>query len=307
VTFTFRLINQVERSVFKQFHNTLFANTDASDEWFIWYFDKIGQGTTRIHGAFDGDQLVGSWCVEPKQLLTDRGTFLNVGRCFAVGVHPDYRRHGLFVDLSKHAIAAERALMEYEYILGFPQVGRPVIGAHLKAGWDIVQRIDIKSFELKKPKQLTSLNEVKIITDFRGEFRLPSREVGMFVDNADYRNLRWLNHPDNHYICLGVGASYIVMKPYAYSCHILDLYGNHKEARHLLNAAKTLAWRHKWKELSIWCASNDYYSADVRACDFIDGALYADPVEMLAVKISTTRTFKKFELARWCMGSEEVY
>lgn len=306
MTLTFRLLKPSERHSFKAFHNTLFPNTNASDEWFEWYFDKIGAGATRVHAAFDGNEIVGSWCVEPKDLMTDHGSILKVGRCFAVGIHHNYRRNGLFVELSKHAIDVEKSLTQYEYILGFPQEGKPVIAGHLKAGWDHVQHIDIKSFELK-PKKFVPLKSVKRVHDFTQFPFVQRRNIGGFADTPEYRNLRWIEHPDNHYICLNIGEAYIVLKPYATACHILDIHGTYEQVRHLLDAAKTLAWRHRWQELTIWSADNDYHVADVRTCDFVDGATCGLSVELLAVKINASTPLKKFELASWHTGSEESY
>lgn len=307
MTFTYRQMKPDERRKFKEFHNNLFPNTNISNEWIDWYFNRVTLGKTRVHAAFDGETLIGTWCVEPKSLITDHGSVFNVGRCFAVGTHPSYRRNGLFVELSKHAIDSEKTLVEFDYIIGFPQTGKPVIGGHLKAGWDHVQHIAMKSFEVEKPKRLVSLADIKIISDFRGEFRRLHNNVGGFINDADYLNERWIKHPDLHYINLRYEEAFIVLKPYASACHVLDIYGSYEQVRYLLDAAKTLAWRHHWKELTIWCADNDYHVADVRNSDFTDGATCGLSVEMLAIRINASAPLKKFELSRWSMGSEECY
>src|SRR5207237_538630 len=127
-------------------------------DWYHAGVAKAGGGqVARTHGVFDGEVLAGVWSVEPRQLTVDGQTQIPVGHCFAVGIHPDYQRQGLFVELSKYAIEQERIRGEMDFILGFPQQGRPVVGGHLKAGWEIVQEIDAwriasESMDLATPR-----------------------------------------------------------------------------------------------------------------------------------------------------------
>lgn len=303
----FGLLTRADRLELKEFHNLLFKNTDASLEWFTWYIDLIGAMGTRVYSVKDSDTLIGTWCVEPKQLRVAPGRVVNVGRCFAVGIHPDYRRQNLFVDLSKFAIHQEQtAFREYDYILGFPQVGRPVIDAHLKSGWEPVQEIEMQSWKpvrtQAQPALFAQLNDIQ---DF-STLDTPHDYVGCFVENGTYRNVRWLGHPESRYITLAHGGGHIVLKPYGANCHVLDLAGNATEVQILLEMAKTLTYRHRWNELTIWNAVNERHRKVIEACGFVPGATCGTSVVLLAVKINALQPLVLGE-THFQMGSEEIY
>ena len=293
---------------FKDFHNLLFKNTDASEQWLQWYFRLIpGEHTghwTRVYTLRDDADLVGSWCVEPKDFMLDDGTIIKVGRCFAVGIHPNYRRRNLFVDLSKFAIDEERKLGKYEYVLGFPQVGRPVIDAHLKSGWERIQIVDMySSHDVPSPK--VSLASVKTVYDFHVLSPRPDY-TGSFIESDTYRNNRWDGHPDHLYLRLCFGGGYVILKVYNNACHVLDVRGTPSEVTQLLLAARTLAYRHRWIEVTIWNALNDHLHDAICAAGFVPGATCGTSVELLAVRINaqTPLTLEKCHLQ---MGNEEIY
>ena len=291
-----------ERDVFKAFHNTLFKNTLVSSDWIEWWFKRTSP-FTRVHTVWNNDNLVGTWCVEPKKL--DDGTReISVGRCFSVGIHPDYRRRNLFVQLSEHAIAEERKLAQFEYVLGFPQVGRPVVDAHLKSGWEHVQDVDIYSFDPRTLTTMTSLNDCERMTDFRNVQR--PAYVGTFINNDRYENYRWLENPDNHYITLRFRNGFIVLKTYANVCHVLDISGKHSEVQRLLDVTKTLAFRHKWEEVTIWNAANEFHHNDIVSCGFVSGAKFASSVQLLAVNINAKAPLQ-LPATHFMMGGEEMY
>jgi len=309
-----------ERLELQRFHNLLFKNTDVSLEWFSWYLDRIGQLMdpdieTRVYTAYDGDKLVGIWCVEPKDFSVN-GKKIKVGRCFSVGTHPDYRRQGLFGDLSKFAIDEERQQGEYEYILGFPQVGKPVVEAHLKVGWEHVQRIEMYGLKPTRPTMHFSLMGVMGINgstfaengySYQPWNGTDDATVSGFLTTSDYMDIKWLQHPDHHYICLSThDASYAVIKPYAAVGHILDVGGGHFGVRYLLDTIKTLAYRHKWEELTIWCADNEHLGDAIRAAGFTPGAEHGLSIDMLAVKINATEPLK-MDRVHLQMGLEEIY
>lgn len=309
MSFLYGLLTRADRDRLKAFHNLLFKNTDASSEWFSWYIDVIGAWGTRVYSVSDGDQLIGTWCVEPKLFKDSTGKVRNVGRCFAVGIHPDYRRRNLFVDLSKFAIHQERTVFrEYDYVLGFPQVGRPVIDAHLKSGWDTVQEIEMQSWHPSKEGCPPALKRhVDQVVDFgRLDFEPNHAYVGCFCEDTTYRNMRWLKHPDTHYITLTHGGGHIVIKPYGANCHILDLAGPSTSVRVLLDAAKTLAYRHRWQEVTIWNATNELHHDDIVDSGFTPGATCGTSVVLLAVQINATEPLK-LQRCHLQMGSEEIY
>src|SRR6185437_8018733 len=208
----FDVINDI--GTYKDFHNLLFQGSATSYEWIIWYHKNISNlkkwsRGTRTYAVFDANKLVGVWSVEPKVLKVDQGE-IKVGRCFAVGIHPDYRRHGLFVSLSKFAIQQEKELGEYEYIIGFPQKGRTVIGGHFKAGWEQVQDIEIYSCKITPKLTGLSLYHANLIRDFN-EVALLQQTYNGLIETAAYKNLRWLKHPDHQYLAYSNKNAYIIL------------------------------------------------------------------------------------------------
>jgi GNAT superfamily N-acetyltransferase len=296
---------------YRDFHNLLFKGAAISSEWVKWYHGRIAMlsgtaGWTRTYAAYHENLLVGIWSVEPKIYLDSSGHEQNVGRCFAVGIHPEYRRHGLFVALSRFAIQEERKLGHYEYIFGFPQTGRSVIGGHLKAGWESIRTIPVLSFNPAGIQSFTSRREVGVVSNFTLVHSI-DRRIGGFLNTADYRNEKWLNHPDHQYICFSSGDSYIVLKPYGGHCHILDMQGANGDLKVLLAATKTLARRHGWHELNLWCAPENTCFKEVVAADFKEGSEVTTSVELIGVKIKGEWSLKIHDACHFQMGEEEPY
>jgi hypothetical protein len=310
VTLRYGLLGNTDKDILdlQAFHNALFKGMNANYDWFRWYLNDIGSeqhSSTRVYTLRDDERLVGTWCVEPKKFKLN-GSIIKVGRCFSVGIHSDYRRRNLFVELSTYAIESERSMFkQYEYVLGFPQVGKPVIDAHIKSGWDRVQLINAYS-RVPSSDKITSLKNTYIVDDFGINFVHHEHE-GSFVETNQYRNLRWLKHPDNHYTCLGFGNSHIVLKPYAGACHILALDGNVDEIGLLLDTANTLAYRHRFKELTIWNADNEKFHNVIFDREFTrTESECVQSIDLLAVKINS-KTSLKLDKCHFQMGSEEGY
>lgn len=313
ITCRLLLDSREDRLKFKELHNTLFKNTDMSLEWMNWYFDIIGGMhvgfNTRAWCMFDGDKLIGIWCVEPKNLITSESLIIKVGRCFSVGIHPDYRRQNLFVELSQFAIEQEHKFKQYEYIVGFPQHGRPVIDAHYKSGWSRVQDITMYSYipDSQVDKKVLTYRANRIET-----FSCNNKRPGSFDECKYYRDLRWLEHPDNHYICLEhlCLSGYVVLKPYGDSCHILDLNGGGSMTTEgiieILNVAKTLAYRHKWHELTLWHADNSNLGINPLEHGFKLGSTRGSSVTLIAVNINAKEPLSLSQ-CHFQMGSEEIY
>jgi len=292
-----------DKKKFKALHNILFKNTAMSSEWMDWYFELAKD--VRTYGAFDNENLVGIWCVEAKELSVGRRNTKPVGRCFSVGVHPSFQRRGIFLALSKFAIEQEKKKGQYDYILGFPQFGRSVIDGHLKAGWEHAQDIDVFSIKPSLVDEKASLNSVGRLEKFDNEDSFVPK--GGFKESARYNTRRWLRHPDNHYVCLDYEpGSFIVVKPYGDSCHILGLEGPNEDVIELLEAVKTLARRHAWKEINMWCASNDPKKSAVKSCGFSLGSERGTGVKLLAVRINAIEPLV-LDKCSFQMGVEEVY
>jgi hypothetical protein len=289
-----------ERKSFRALHNTIFSNTNMSKDWMDWYFtDQV-----RMYCAFDNTKIVGMWCVEPKELLLNDKESISVGRCFSVGIDSNYRRRNIFVELSQFAIEEERKQRNYEYIVGFPQAGRSVIGGHYKAGWEKVQDIDVRSFTPNSNVE-QSLTELNAVSDFVYMQRFPY--VGSFLEDHDYLNKRWIHHPDNRYVIMSKHSqANIIMKVYGDVCHILDVQGTKHDVAVLLHSVQVLCYKHRWKELNIWCATNDAHFSEVVDTGFVQGSDYASSIEMLAVKINASEKLS-FDSTHFQMGTEEIY
>ncbi len=322
MTYTFRELDLVDHHNIRsndffdtvRLHNTLFPNTDASYEWLDWYL-KIATYSatnikTRVYGAFHDDKLVGLWCVEPKKLRLSSDSIVNVGRAFATGVHQDHRRGGLFTDLSKFAIESEKEKHDYSWIFGFPQVGRPVINAHIKSGWQHVQIIHTLGYVPKKENWRLSLNEVTKNTKHNDVE--PRSYDFSFVETAAYKQDRWIFHPDHNYIRLMLDVpgprNEIVIKTYGSTWHILDLHGSSEHVINLIRATQTLAYRHKASELTVWCAENELHRKQIEFCGFAMYANTTPSVEMLAVPINEQSIDAlKLPSSHFQMGVEEIY
>lgn len=310
IKFDYKLIDTVDidHEKYKTLHNSLFRGAATTSEWILWYHKEIGSlktwsKGTRTWGVFDEEELIGIWSVEPK-ILKYSDNKISVGRCFAVGIHEGYRRHGLFVSLSEYAIEQEKRVGEYEYILGFPQVGRTVVGGHFKAGWEEVLLIDIYSSKNKPMIFGKSLTGINFINKFDG---LTTDKVCEGLnESSDYNNLRYIKHPDHQYLMYSYKNATIVLKPYGNFCHILDLSGSIKNVEYLLNAVKSLAIKHGWVEVNAWCAKNEFYKQTLLATGFSLGAEFGLPVMLIAVKI-TSKVPLILGKCSFQMGIEEGY
>ena len=310
INFTYRLVDTLnaDHDKYKALHNSLFVGAATSAEWIKWYHGQVGglkkySEGTRTWGVFDGDALIGIWSVEPKS-LRNSGETINVGRCFAVGIHADYRRHGLFVSLSEYAIQQEKNIGEYEYILGFPQVGRTVIGGHFKAGWEEVFQIDIYSRKNEPRIFGPSRTNINLIQDF-SDVLVPNNADGI-VESAEYYNLRYLKHPDHQYLCYSYKDASIVLKPYGNFCHILDLSGSADNVAYLLEAVRSLAIKHGWAEVNVWCSDQEIYKQALLSSGFEKGAEFGLSVTFIAVRINAAKPLELNDCTIQ-MGVEEGY
>lgn len=305
--FIFRKIDVLKSDNFsyKELHNLLFKGASITNEWINWYHKEIPSIEnwsigTRTWGVYDKEKLIGIWSVEPKTIISNNKE-IKVGRCFAVGIHPDYRRLGLFVNLSQFAINEEKKIKEFDYILGFPQQGRSVIGGHLKAGWEECMNIDIYSRSNDAPSSYITKNNFNLISNFTP---LESREG--FLENTNYLNERWINHPDHQYLSYSYKSSFIVLKPYSNFCHILKISGEKSEVKILLQLISVLSRKHGWQEVNVWCSEKSMYKNALIESGFLNGATYGLPIQLIIVKINTNNSFA-FENSDFQMGVEEGY
>ena len=213
---------------------------------------------------------------------------------------------GLFVELSKYAIEEEKKRSEYDFILGFPQSGRPVIGGHFKAGWEEAMNLSPYSINTESYTSSSDRRGAEVITDF-AKYSSSDSLAGCFYESNEYRNLRWLLHPHHHYLCYGFADSYIVLKPYLNFCHIVDFKGSAKILAKLFTIAKDIAKRHGWVELNLWCADNEYFMNTVLEQGFTKGDQFVLPITMITVRIAANNSFQALESCHLQMGIEEAY
>lgn len=312
MNFKYRIIDPcgVDKEQYKILHKELFPSAGIDDVWLEWYHEKIPNSDnrlskTRTYGLFDDKRLIGIWSVESKILKNSNNALIKVGRCFAVGVSSDYRRMGLFVLLSQYAINQEKEKGEFEYILGFPQTGRSVIGGHLKAGWEEVKFVDIYSVNLCAIDGKYFRNDINNITDFSTILTNQSTE-NSFDEPALYRNIRFLEHPKLQYLNYSYGDAYIVLKNYSTFCHILEMRGSNIYLRRLIEVAKSVAKRHGLEEINVWNNSDAKSHKALIDCGFSKGAEHGLPITIIAVRIKAR---EKIEINNYNfgMGVEEGY
>lgn len=311
--FDYRIVypSGTDREDYKKIHLQLFPGSQIDDSWIDWYHNNIPASdnrlsSTRTYGVYDGERLIGIWSVEPKLIKNSNNDLIKVGRCFAVGVSSDYRRKGLFVSLSVFAIENERKRAEFEYILGFPQTGRSVIGAHYKSGWEEVSLVDIYGIDLNKTTSRFFKNDVKEVVDFSA-LETPKSTSQNFDEPSSYRNERFIKHPKLHYLRYAFEDAHIILKPYSTFCHILEMQGSKENVIRLIEASKSICKKHGFTEINIWNKEKAFFSSALIDCGFTKGADHGLPITIIAVKINATKPFELGHPFNFGMGVEEGY
>lgn len=311
--FIYKLIDPVGSDIedYKKIHSELFKSAWIDNNWIDWYHKRIPSSDprlsfTRTYGLFDGSRLIGIWSVEPKILRDSNSNLIKVGRCFAVGISSDYRRMGLFVTLSEFAIACERERAEYDYILGFPQTGRSVIGGHFKAGWDEITKVDIYSIDLNINDGIYFRDDVKEITDF-SNCKMSNSTINSFDEPSEFRNIRFLKHPKLQYLMYSYEDAHVVLKPYSTFCHILEIQGSKSNVKLLLEVCKSICKRHGLLELNVWNNSKALNNDLLIESGFSIGAENGFPITIIAVNINAKNKLIIENQFNFGMGVEEGY
>jgi len=243
----FRILNVNTNIVdYYRIMKDLFPMNITSYAWYKWYHTTLFTTEVRTYGAWDNKKLIGVWSVEPR-ILNNNNKFYKVGRCFAVGILKEYRKKGLFTELSNFALEQERKIGEYSYIVGFPNQSNPVLKGHLKVGWYPV--LEIPKYEYNRVNKFYNINN-------NIEYR---KAENTFIDVLN--NRRYTEHPDNKYIIIDG----LILKPYKDICHILEL-GVYPTKN--LNVAKKLCQVYKWDKLTVWCSPIDVYKRAIVNSDF---------------------------------------
>ena len=311
--FNYKLIDPLGQDLqdYIKLHRELFKGAAIDIDWILWYHRDIPKSDprltyTRTYGLYDKKRLIGIWSVEPKLMRDGQNNLIKVGRCFAVGISSDYRRMGLFVLLSEYAINCERELAEFEYIIGFPQTGRSVVGGHIKAGWEEILFNDIYSTDLRSNKEIYFRNDVNTVVDF-SQLDTPASTLNSFDEPSSYRNVRFLKHPKLNYISFTFGDAHIVLKPYSTFCHILEIKGSSENAIKLIEVSKSVCKKHGLEELNVWNNSGAINNDALVACGFISGANHGLPITIIAVRINAKDKLQFNNTFNFGMGVEEGY
>jgi len=311
--FNYRLLDPCgkDQEDYKKIHLELFRNATIDSNWIEWYHDKVKASdprlsSTRTYGIYENSQLIGIWSVEPKILRNGNNELIKVGRCFAVGISSDYRRMGLFVSLSEFAIESEKKRAEYEYIIGFPQTGRSVVGGHLKAGWEEITFVDIFSIDLTKNDGSYFRSDVKEVVDFSNQSSPISKTIS-FDEPSSYRNMRFLMHPKLQYMIYTYDDAHIILKPYSTFCHILEMQGSKENVKRLIEVSKSICKRHGLVELNVWNNSEALYNDVLSECGFSIGAEHGLPITIIAVRITANKKLQIEKEFNFGMGVEEGY
>ncbi len=311
--FNYKLINPCgnEKEDYIKIHQELFPSAAIDNDWIEWYHEKVRASDlrlnfTRTYGLYDSNRLIGIWSVEPKIMRNSNNEIIKVGRCFAVGISSEYRKMGLFVSLSEYAIKSERERAEFEYIIGFPQTGRAVIGGHLKAGWEEIAFNDIYSIDLRFIDGSFFRKDVNTVIDFS---QIPNSlsPINSFDEPSSYRNIRYLMHPKLQYTIYTYGDAYIILKPYSTFCHILDIQGSRNNAMILIEACKSVCKRHGLEELNIWNNHMFQFYDELKNCGFSIGAKHGLPITIIAIRINANKRLLIEKELNFVMGVEEGY
>lgn len=265
MSFSYRevLTNEEDREAYIALHNDLFKSANIDRDWMDWYHVRLPSvrksiNKTRTFGVLDGNRLIGIWSVE-EIILSDTNKSYRVGRCFAVGIHSDYRRQGLFVSLSTYALGELKKSKEFEFLVGFPQKGRSVTGGHLKAGWELFGEIQLMSKKIETYPHI-GVNIGNVNNSLER------------VTSDSYLKARFLEHPYCNYSYFSYGDGLVILKGYADFVQIVYSHGNPKELEMLNLAMQRLAYRHGQKEILTWSNPLSLEHSNISKLGFATGS-----------------------------------
>jgi GNAT superfamily N-acetyltransferase len=118
-------------------------------------------GKATLGVAVSGDAIVGHYGMLPMVYLDENDTPQTYGLVVDVMVHPEYRRKGVFVDLSRYTLEAARKRAGISRAIGFNLTAtalRAVLPGHIKVGW----KTNVKLFVYIMPLNLENLIRYRI-------------------------------------------------------------------------------------------------------------------------------------------------
>jgi hypothetical protein len=148
-----------------------------------WAYIKNPSGSPVIATAMDNNELVGHYAVTPMVFM--EGGFQQVGYLsMTTMVHPNYRKHGLFVEL---ASAAYLEADEQTFVYGFPNENS-IPGFKKKLHWEIFDEYKIVTvtaralFKLIDSGSLNTVNPLNMNNDTFLNWRLSKPGMNYLVE-----------------------------------------------------------------------------------------------------------------------------
>ncbi len=137
----FREATVEDKAKILQLFREAFKGGDISDkDPALWDYqvDENPQGRAILGVAVSESDIVGHYGMLPMVYLDENDTPIKYGLVVDVMVHPEYRRKGVFVDLSRYTLDAAQKRAGISRAIGFNLTAtalRAVLPGHLKVGW----------------------------------------------------------------------------------------------------------------------------------------------------------------------------
>lgn len=156
---TFREATVEDKARILQLFREAFTGGDISEkDPAFWHYQTQDnpQGRAILGVAFSGDRIVGHYGMVPMIYLDENDTPETYGLVVDVMVHPEYRRRGVFVDLSRYTLDVARKRAGVSRAIGFNLTAtalRAVLPGHIKVGW----KPNVKLFVYIMPLNVVNL------------------------------------------------------------------------------------------------------------------------------------------------------
>ena len=113
--------------------NDISTRTDFDERWLRWKFFDNPAGKARLYFAEDSDKgaLCGMYCLYPWTIRI-RGERVECAQAGDLVVHPDYRRRGIFRELT-HCMLEDVKQSQLAMLIGFSN--KAAFPGHMKFGW----------------------------------------------------------------------------------------------------------------------------------------------------------------------------
>jgi len=245
-------------------YNTIFPSVQMTRQWFDWYYVWNCDSKVSVYGVFDSDNLIGIWCLHS----CDLNIPIKIARGFAMGIHPSYRKQGLFHELTQFVFKSEKRKKKYDLLIGLPRKTNPILKNHLKAGWEVLCEIpQYEIFDITQMSQNKYWFDDLELDDYWENSYIPKWDKKILAYKYDW-DKRYYHPEQKYWICYYKNESNCVaLKPYGDTLHILDM--NAQDVNDLLICVKNLAFRQKFSKITAWCHESDMFLVDLIRNGFI--------------------------------------